>query len=217
GILAKEGKKISSLPAHDENEIEGINTRCDLAKVNAVLNTRKLNELMSRGVTIMDSATVFINPGAKIGKDTLIYPFTFIERDVVIGRNCFIGPFCRLRPGTVIENNVAVGNFAELNRAHVKNYACIKHQSYLGDTTVGEKTNIGAGTIVANWDGKKKHRTLIGDNVLVGSGSIFVAPVKVGRKAVTGAGTVITKKNNIPAGATVVGVPAHILRRKNEK
>ena len=174
---------------------------------------KRLYDLIAKGVDIVDPFTTFIAEGVKIGKGTKIYPLTVIEEDVVIGKNCKIGPFARIRPHVRLKDEVVVGNFVEVNRSTMNKGAKAKHLTYLGDTTVGEKANIGAGTIVANYDGKEKHKTLIKKGAFVGSGSILVAPVTVGRNAMTGAGAVVTRNHNVPDGAVVVGIPAKIFRK----
>ena len=215
-ILLEDGRKVGAFKTDDPDESIGINSRADLAKAYSILNQRKIKELTGGSVTVLDPVTTFISPEAKIGKDTVIYPFTFIERDVVIGKRCAIGPFCRLRPGTTIDDDAEIGNFVEIVRSKVGSKSKAKHLTYLGDTVVGRGTNVGCGTITANYDGKKKGRTVIGDKVFVGSGTILVAPVKVGNGAVTGAGSVVLKNKNIPARAVVVGVPARILNKSKK-
>lgn len=215
-ILLEEGKKVSAFKADDPDESIGMNSRADLAKAYSILNRRKIKELISGSVTVLDPATTFISPDAKIGKDTVIYPFTVIEKDVVIGKRCAIGPFCRLRPGTVIYDDVEIGNFVEVVRSTLRSRAKAKHLTYLGDAVVGKETNIGCGTITANYDGKRKSKTVIGDKVFVGSGTILVAPVKVGNGAMTGAGSVVLKNKNIPARAVVAGVPAKVLNKSKK-
>jgi len=215
-ILLEDGRKVSAFKTDDPDESIGMNSRSDLAKAYSVLNRRKIEELISGSVTVLDPATTFISPDARIGKDTIIYPFTVIEKDVVIGKRCAIGPFCRLRPGTVVEDDAEIGNFVEINRTRLCRGVKAKHLTYLGDAVVGKGTNVGCGTITANYDGKKKSRTVIGDKVFVGSGTILVAPVKVGNGAVTGAGSVILKNKNIPARSVAVGVPARILDKSKK-
>lgn len=215
-ILLEEGKKVGAFKAGDPDESIGINSRADLAKAYSILNRRKIKELISGSVTVLDPATTFISPDAKIGKDTVIHPFTVIEKDVVIGKRCAIGPFCRLRPGTVVYDDVEIGNFVEVVRSTLRSRAKAKHLTYLGDAVVGKETNIGCGTITANYDGKRKSKTVIGDKVFVGSGTILVAPVKVGNGAMTGAGSVILKNKNIPERAVVAGVPAKVLNRSKK-
>jgi bifunctional UDP-N-acetylglucosamine pyrophosphorylase/glucosamine-1-phosphate N-acetyltransferase len=169
---------------------------------------------MAEGVTVQDPATTTVYPDAGIGRDSVIYPNTIIESGVKIGSHCHIGPFARIRPGTEIADNAEIGNFVELVRTKIGESTRVKHHTYLGDASVGKNVNIGAGTITANYDGKNKNKTVIGDGSFIGVGTIFIAPVRVGKKAMTGAGTVILKGHNIKDGATAVGVPARILERR---
>ncbi|MCM8763611.1 MAG: sugar phosphate nucleotidyltransferase [Candidatus Omnitrophica bacterium] len=214
GLMAGEGEKISTLCIDDSEEILGINTREDLSRAGKVLNKRMVKKLMDKGVTIVDPLNTYIGEGVEIGKDTIIFPFTVIEPGVSIGRNCRIGPFCHLREKTVIGDNVELGNFVELVRTRMDSFSKAKHLTYLGDACVGKDVNIGAGTIVANFDGKKKNKTIIYDKAFIGSGTILISPVKVGKGAVTGAGTVVTRNKDVPPGETVVGVPAKILTKE---
>jgi bifunctional UDP-N-acetylglucosamine pyrophosphorylase/glucosamine-1-phosphate N-acetyltransferase len=161
----------------------------------------------------MDPDSAFISHGTRVGKDTIIYPFTVIEKDVKIGKRCLIGPFAHLREGTRIEDDVVAGNFLEIARSSLARKTLAKHFGYLGDSRIGHQVNIGAGTVTANFDGRKKNITTIKDNAFIGSDTILVAPVKIGKRAVTGAGAVIPKHRNIPDGVIVVGVPAKPLKR----
>jgi bifunctional UDP-N-acetylglucosamine pyrophosphorylase/glucosamine-1-phosphate N-acetyltransferase len=188
----------------------GVNSRQDLAVCEEILRWRILDDLMSNGVTIVDPATTFIWSGVKIGQDTVIRPMTFIENDVRIGRDCVIGPFCRVRPGTKIDDNVEVGNFAEISRSSLGKGCRMKHLSFLGDSTVGAGSNIGAGMVTANYDGKAKNKTFIGPSAFIGSNSTIVAPVKIGRRSVLGAGSVLTAGHNIPDQKVAYGVPARL-------
>ncbi len=172
----------------------------------------RIYKLISKEVKIIDPFTTHIGDKVKIGKGTVIYPLTVIESNVQIGRECQIGPFCRLRAGTKLDNGVTVGNFVEINRSTLGPGSKAKHLTYIGDATIEENVNIGAGTIVANYDGKEKHKTRIKKGAFIGSGSILIAPVKIGRNAVTGAGAVVTRKRNVPDNCVVVGIPAHILK-----
>ena len=205
-------KPVESVLAGDESEIIGINTRADLAEASMRLKSMVLRGLMDEGVTIEDPATTVIHPGVKIGRDTVIKPNTVIESDVIIGSGCEIGPFARIRPGTRIADGAEVGNFVELVRTAIGKSTKVKHHTYLGDAVVGKGVNIGAGTITANYDGKNKNKTVIEDGAFIGVGAILIAPVKIGRRATVGAGCVVPKRHNVPSGATVVGVPAEILK-----
>lgn len=162
-----------------------------------------------------------LREGARIGSGCEIGPNTIIERstigdrvrvtssvvrDAVIESDADVGPFAHIRGGTEIGRRVHIGNFAELNRSRIAPNVKIGHVSYLGDATVGEGTNIGAGTITANYDGKQKHPTEIGSGVFIGSDTMLVAPVSIGEGARTGAGAVVTR--DVAPGDTVVGVPA---------
>lgn len=210
-ILTTNRKKTSSLES-DADEVIGINTRKDLAVANSTLNSKTLDKLMAAGVTIVDPGTTSIDETATIGKDTVIYPNTVIEKDVKIASGCEVGPFARLRPGTRVSEGATIGNFVELSRAKLGKNSKVKHHTYLGDAAVGKDVNIGAGTITANYDGSEKHGTVIGDGAVIGAGVILIAPVEIGKKARVGAGSVVTKKKNVPEGATVIGVPARPLK-----
>ncbi len=211
-ILAKKNFLVDGVKVQDAQEALGINTRAELAAANRLMQKTINDKLMQDGVTIIDPPSTFINFGTKIGKDTVIYPFTVIERDVKIGKRCFLGPFAHLREGVRLGDDVTAGNFIEMVRSRVGNKTFVKHFSYLGDSSVGANVNIGAGTVTANFDGKNKNYTLIKDNVNIGSDTVIVAPVKIGKFAITGAGAVVTR--DIPDKAVVVGVPARILRKK---
>lgn len=178
------------------------------------IRIKNLNAYVKKGVVIVDPLTTFIAKGVKIGKGTTVFPMTVIEEDVRIGKNCSIGPFARIRKHVVLHDDVTIGNFVEVNRSVMANGAKAKHLTYLGDAFVGSKANIGAGTIVANYDGKEKHQTVIKEGAFIGSGSIIVAPVTVGSNAMTGAGSVVTRYHDVPDNAVVVGIPAKIFKRK---
>lgn len=212
-ILYKQGGRVEAVKLLDFNEGWGINSRTDLAKANRTMQTRIINQHMEKGVTVIDPETTFIDWGVKIGNDTKIYPFTVIERGVKIGKHCSIGPFCHLREKTIIEDNSVIGNFAELVRSRVARHSLAKHFCYLGDARVGSNVNIGAGMVTANFDGKKKNVTVIKDNAFIGSDTILVAPVKIGKGAITGAGSVVTRNKNVPDYAVVAGIPARPLKK----
>jgi bifunctional UDP-N-acetylglucosamine pyrophosphorylase/glucosamine-1-phosphate N-acetyltransferase len=208
--------KIETVETDDPREGLGVNTRLDLAYAEKIIRERILNEWMLNGVTIVDPKNTYIHSQAKIGRDTVIHPFTFIEANVVVGRNCQLGPFARLRSGVRLGDAVTIGNFTEVSRTKIGNKSIMKHFSYLGDARVGAQVNIGAGTITANYDGESKNVTHIGDRAFIGCDSVLIAPVKIGRKAVVGAGSVVTKKKNVPAEGVVVGVPAKMVSRRHK-
>ncbi len=212
-LLLAKGERVGTVVSEDETLAFGVNTREDLAQAEGIIRKRILKQLMEDGVSIIDPATTYVEAGVTIGQDTVIYPCTFIHGNVKIGKNCSIGPFARIRPGTRIGNNSAVGNFAEVSRTTLGNNVMMKHFSFLGDAKVGNDVNIGAGTVTANYDGKDKNTTVISDGAFIGSDSILVAPVSIGRKAMVGAGAVVTKGTQVPAGNIAVGVPARIIKK----
>ncbi len=177
---------------------------------------RCLYKLISQDVKIVDPFTTYIAEDVKIEKGTVIYPLTVIESNVRIGKNCRIGPFARLRSGTRLKDKAQVGNFVEVVRSNIGRGTKAKHLTYIGDTTIEKNVNVGAGTIVANYDGKDKNKTRICQGAFIGSGSILIAPVKIGKSAITGAGAVVTKNKNVPDNAVVVGIPARVLNRLSQ-
>ncbi|MEN8148845.1 MAG: NTP transferase domain-containing protein [Planctomycetota bacterium] len=214
GFLIERGEKVLGLEAPDPDDVSGINCLADLADLAWVARQRILEEHMERGVRVVDPSSVYVDRGVKIGAGTTIFPFTVITGDVVIGKGCEVGPFSHLRTGTRLKDGAQVGNFVETKKSVVGKGTKAKHLTYLGDAVIGEKTNIGCGTITANYDGVNKHRTTIGDRVHVGSGTVFVAPVTVGDDSTTGAGAIVPSGRDVPKGETVVGVPARILPSK---
>ncbi len=215
-VLHKENRGVNTIETQNHNEILGVNSRVSLAQAYEIFRMRILDEIIASGVSVLDPKTTYIDEKVIIGKDTVIYPCTIIERDVVIGENCFIGPFAHIRSKSKVADGVAIGNFVELNRSEAGENSRIKHQSYIGDTKIGKAVNVGAGTIVANYDGKNKNKTIIKDGAFIGSGTILVAPVKMGKNAVTGAGAVVTKNKNIADNTVVVGIPAKVLKKNKE-
>ena len=211
-LFYEKGEKIDVYSLEDAREILGINTPQEACQAEEIMRQRILDSFLSKGVKIIDPRTTFIQNGVSIGKNSIIYPFTFIEKGVIIGRNCLLGPFVHLRKGTCIKDNTQIGNFVEINRTKIGNNVKIKHFSYLGDAYLGNQVNIGAGTVIANFDGKFKHKTIIEKQAFIGSDTVLVAPVRIGTAAATGAGSVVTK--NVKAKTVVVGVPARVLKKK---
>jgi bifunctional UDP-N-acetylglucosamine pyrophosphorylase/glucosamine-1-phosphate N-acetyltransferase len=213
-ILHRKSRTIKAVSVGDATTILGINSRRDMAEATEILKTKVLESLMTNGVSVVDPRTTFIESGVRVGRDTVIYPNTVIEGGVRIGERCQIGPFARLRHDVWLGDRVEVGNFVELVRTRIGSRTKVKHHTYLGDARVGSDVNIGAGTITANFDGKNKNRTIIGDRAFIGVGSILIAPVKVGSGATVGAGCVVPKRRDVRPGETVVGVPARVLSRR---
>ncbi|MFC1524795.1 bifunctional N-acetylglucosamine-1-phosphate uridyltransferase/glucosamine-1-phosphate acetyltransferase [Planctomycetota bacterium] len=214
-LLAQRGYNIQAFKAPDAQSCLGINSREDLVLAEEIMQKRIKTRLLQSGVTIIDPANTYIEADVKVGKDTVIQPFTMIRSGVTIGQSCEVGPFTQLRVGTELANHAEVGNFTEVKKSRLGSYSKAKHLSYLGDTYIGAGVNIGAGTITANYDGKDKHKTVIADGASTGSGTVLVAPVKLGKRAVTGAGAVIMRGKNVPAGVTVIGIPAQPLTKRN--
>ncbi len=212
-VLHKDNQTVNAIETQNYNEILGVNSRFSLAEAYEIFRMRILDKIIASGVTVLDPKTTYIDEKVTIGRDTIIYPCTVIEGNVIIGENCSIGPFARIRSESKIANGAIVGNFVEFNRSEAGENSRIKHQSYIGDTKIGKAVNVGAGTIVANYDGKNKNKTIIQDGAFIGSGTILVAPVKMGKNAVTGAGAVVTKNKNIPANTVVVGIPAKVFKK----
>mgnify|MGYP006248392661 FL=1 len=169
------------------------------------------NKFLKKGVKMIAPDTVFFSKNTKIGKNVTIEPYVVIADNVSVGdnvkilsfshlegvkieNNVNVGPYARLRPGTVLKSGSKIGNFVEIKKSIVGNSSKINHLSYVGDTKIGKKVNIGAGTITCNYDGIKKNNTIIDDGVFIGSNSSLVAPIKLEKKSIIGAGSVITKK-----------------------
>lgn len=146
---------------------------------------------MSQGVTIVDPDNTWIDVRAQIGMDTVIRPFSYIHGKVRIGERCSIGPFAYLRKGTDLADDVVVGVFTELKDAVLGQGTRARHLSYLGDTTIGRRVNVGAGTVIANFDGTDIQQTHVADDVFIGSGSILVAPLALAEGVQIAPGSVV--------------------------
>ena len=171
------------------------------------------NAALKKGVNLIAPETIFLSKDTKFGKNVTIEPYVVIGPKVKIGNkvtiksfshleetiienNVSVGPYARLRPGTILKSGSKVGNFVETKKSKIGKNSKVNHLSYIGDTSIGKNSNIGAGTITCNYDGVKKSKTKISDNVFVGSNSSLVAPIKISKKSVVGAGSVITKNVN---------------------
>lgn len=209
-----QGEVLPTMEAHDLAEVQGVNSLTDLSLVQSVMQERILIEHMNEGVIIADPAATWIDHDVEIGSDTKILPCTVIGSGCKIGRGCEVGPFTHLRGGTVLEDGAMLGNFVEAKNAQLAAGAKAKHLTYLGDTTVGADANIGCGTITANYDGQKKHRTTIGERAFIGSGTVLCAPVDVASEAMTAAGSVVRPGSHIKARELWLGVPARYLRQR---
>lgn len=200
----------------EPEEALGVNDRMQLIVAESVLQERLQEELVEKGARIVAPHLVYIEYGVEVEGECRIEPFCVIRRGVRIGRGCVVGPFSHLRSGTVLHESSEIGNFVETKKTVMGRGAKAKHLSYLGDAEVGAGTNIGAGTICANYDGLRKHKTTIEEDVQIGSGTVLVAPVHIGRGAVIGAGAVVTKNADVAPGETVVGVPARPLKKRKK-
>ena len=167
-------------------------------------------QAVNSGVNLVAPETIFLSKDTKFGKNVTINPYVVIGKKVKIGNNVEIlsfshiegarienkvtvGPYARIRPGTHLMSGVRIGNFVETKKSKIKSNSKVNHLSYIGDSEIGKNTNIGAGTITCNYDGVKKNKTVISDDVFIGSNSSLVAPVKIKKKSIVGAGSVITK------------------------
>ena len=174
------------------------------------LQNKIRNKFIKQGVKMIAPETVFFSKDTTIGKNVTIEPYVVFGSKVKIknnvkilsfshlegvkvGNGSSIGPFARLRPGTILESNTKIGNFVEVKKSRIRKNSKVNHLSYIGDSFIGKSTNIGAGTITCNYDGFKKNKTVIEDNVFIGSNSSLVAPLRISKDSVIGAGSVITK------------------------
>jgi bifunctional UDP-N-acetylglucosamine pyrophosphorylase/glucosamine-1-phosphate N-acetyltransferase len=168
------------------------------------------NKALSKGVNLIAPETIFLSQDTSFGKNVTVEPYVVFGPKVKVGDNSYIksfthiegtkieknvivGPYARLRPGTILKKNTKIGNFVETKKTSININSKVNHLSYIGDTSIGKNSNIGAGTITCNYDGVKKSKTKISDNVFIGSNSSLVAPVKIDKDSIVGAGSVITK------------------------
>jgi bifunctional UDP-N-acetylglucosamine pyrophosphorylase / glucosamine-1-phosphate N-acetyltransferase len=230
------GLPVETVVLDDATEILGVNSRQELAELAGIMKTRRTEELMAAGVTIIDPATTWIGPDVTVAADTVIHPGVHLEGRTAIGANvviqpnvrivdstvadgvkinsfCLIvesqigpdasvGPFAHLRPQSVVGQDVHIGNFVELKKTSMGRGSKANHLAYLGDATIGERVNVGAGTITCNYDGTAKHATVIEDGAFIGSDSQLIAPVRVGKDAYVAAGSSISE--DVPAESLAI-------------
>ena len=212
----------------NENEILGINNQIELSKAEKISQDTLRNKAMINGVKLIAPETVFFNFDTKIGKDVIIHPnvifgknvnieksveilsFSHIE-DSVIKEGSVIGPFARLRGKAIIGPMSRIGNFVEIKNSKLKEQVKINHLSYVGDSEIGKSTNIGAGTITCNYDGKQKNKTKIGSNSFIGSNSSLIAPIKIGDNVTLAAGSVFNK--NVPSNSLSIGRAHQVIKK----
>ena len=235
-MASNAGRSVVGVLAKDELEVEGVNNRRQLAKLERHYQSMQANILMDKGVTLYDpmrldirgdvdvaqDVTIDINVIIKgkvnigtgsyigancilkdcsVGKNVHIKANTVIE-DAEIGDESSVGPFARIRPGTVLKEDVHIGNFVEVKKSIIDEGSKAGHLSYIGDSEIGKNVNVGAGTITCNYDGANKHKTILEDDVFVGSDTQLVAPVRVGKGVTIAAGTTVT--SDVSADALVI-------------
>tara|TARA_B110000211_G_scaffold113719_1_gene131912 strand:+ start:24 stop:671 length:648 start_codon:yes stop_codon:yes gene_type:complete len=192
------------------------------------------NIALNKGVNLIAPETIFLSKDTKFGKNITIEPYVVIGLKVKIGNNVNIksfshiegaiiennvdvGPYARLRPGTILKSGAKIGNFVETKKSKIGRNSKVNHLSYIGDTTIGTNSNIGAGTITCNYDGANKNKTNISDNVFIGSNTSLVAPVKINKNSTVGAGSVITRNVNSKSLALTRAKQTEIKNYKRKK
>ncbi len=218
-IAVREGLVVEALMIPDADEAIGVNQRAELAQAAAVLRRRKLNQLMLDGVSIVDPAATWIDMDAEVGRDCVIEPGCVIQGRTRLGErvhlkpgcmleasevgdDSVIGPNAHLRPGTRLGRNVRIGNFVEVKNSVLADGVKADHLSYIGDADVGAGASFGCGSVVVNYDGLAKHRTLVGPRAFIGCNANLVAPLQISEDAFVAAGSTITR--DVPALALAV-------------
>ena len=213
-------------------------TNNKLNKANSYRLSQELlrNKALSKGVNLIAPETIFLSQDTSFGKNVTVEPYVVFGPKVKVGdnshiksfthiegakieKNVIVGPYARLRPGTILKKNTKIGNFVETKKTSININSKVNHLSYIGDTSIGRNSNIGAGTITCNYDGVKKSKTKIADNVFIGSNSSLVAPIKIDKDSIVGAGSVITK--NVKKKSLAITRPPQIeiknYKRKKKK
>ena len=201
-IMNDKGLKTGAVIVEDNTEILGVNDRIQLEILTRILRMRINTEMMKNGVTIEDMNTTYIYDDVEIGMDTVIHPNTTIKSGVKIGEDCEIGPNAYIREGCQIADKVKIGSFVEIKKAIIATGSKVPHLSYMGDCEIGEKCNIGCGTITCNYDGFNKSKTIIGNHSFIGSNTNLVAPVTLGDNTFIAAGSTITE--DVPADSLAI-------------
>ncbi len=209
-LAVAEGMEVVTTPPEASWETDGVNSKNQLARLERIHQRNIAEALMAQGVTLADPERIDVRGELVCGRDVFIDVNCVFEgrvelqngvrihancviQDAVVGPHSIIGPFARLRPGTTLAEDVHIGNFVEVKNSAIAAHSKANHLAYVGDATVGSRVNVGAGTITCNYDGANKHRTVIEDDVFIGSDTQLVAPVRVGRGATLGAGTTLTR------------------------
>jgi len=234
-VFLRQRRRVHTVEASDSTEVLGVNTRAELAQAAVVLRQRVHERLMAEGVTLLDPATAYIDAAVTIGPDTVIYPGVILQGATTIGAGCVIyghcriqnshladaaegcvvGPYAHLRPHSRLRSKAKVGNFCEVKKAVIGAGSKVPHLAYVGDATIGENVNVGAGTITCNYDGFAKHQTVIEDEVFVGSNANLVAPITIGRGAIIAAGSTITEA--VPPDAVAFGRAPQVTKEGRAK
>jgi len=235
-LAAGEGVPVVAVKIEDPREVEGVNSKQDLARLERVVQAREAERLLEAGVTLADPARIDVRGALECGRDvsidvncifeglvrlgdrvrigpncvlrnvsieagTEVFGFCHFE-NTEIGANCRLGPYARLRPGASLAEDVHIGNFVEVKASRIGTGSKANHLTYIGDSEIGARVNVGAGTITCNYDGVAKHRTIIEDECFIGSDATLVAPVRIARGSYIGAGSTINK--DTPAGQLTV-------------
>lgn len=228
-IAAKDGYKTQIAVTEDLDEVQGVNSRVDLAMLEYVVQSTMRLHALEAGVTMHDPASVYFSYDTKVGKDIVIEPNVFFGPGVRIhdhalirafshiegadiGKHAIVGPFARMRPGVEIGAHCNIGNFVELKNAKLADHVKAKHLGYVADVTIGESSNFACGAITVNYDGVNKHKTVIGKNVMIGSNVNLVAPVTIGDGAYVAAGTTVTQ--DVPKDKMAIGRTRQTVTRK---
>jgi len=230
-ILHESKNKVSFVEI-DEEEILGINNQIDLSFAEKIAQNLLRQKAMLNGVKLVDPETIYLNFDTKFKTNITIHPNVVFGKKVIIDESveiksfshledCYIqkgsviGPFARIRGDAIIGEETKIGNFVEIKKSKLSKKVKVNHLSYIGDAQIGSSTNIGAGTITCNYDGKNKNKTIIGDNSFIGSNSTIIAPIEIGNDVILGAGSVFNKK--IPDNTLSIGRAHQVNKQKKKK